>query len=235
MMIIVGTWLFGSPEAGKAFMLVQALTVFLALIGTTLSCMSTGARVTYAMGRDKEVPEHFGMLHGEKLTPHRAIWTLAVISGIVGIISIVFNFAGPAALADDVIKGLPHNIWYSFGVFSHDTAAKIPQSLLVVTLISNFGTFLLYMMTCIVAMLAFQEHHTFNGFKHVVVPIFGLVANLACMLFYLVGPFAVPGMSAKEPYFALGGVALWGIYGLIYFTSTSKSKGKAILSTATVR
>lgn len=43
MMIIVDTWLFGSPAAGKAFMLVQALTVFLALIGTALSCMSTGA------------------------------------------------------------------------------------------------------------------------------------------------------------------------------------------------
>ncbi|HXY38488.1 MAG TPA: APC family permease, partial [Vicinamibacteria bacterium] len=56
MMIIAGTWLFGSPDAGRAFMLVQALTVFLALIGTTLSCMNTGARVTYAMGRDKEVP-----------------------------------------------------------------------------------------------------------------------------------------------------------------------------------
>src|SRR5207302_320762 len=52
MMIIAGTWLFGSAAAGKAFMLVQALTVFLALVGTTLSCMSTGARVTYAMGRD---------------------------------------------------------------------------------------------------------------------------------------------------------------------------------------
>ena len=38
-------------------MLVQAFTVFLALIGTTLSCMSTGARVTYAMGRDEEVPD----------------------------------------------------------------------------------------------------------------------------------------------------------------------------------
>src|SRR5204863_9548995 len=48
MMIIAGTWLFGSAAAGKAFMLVQAFTVFLALIGTTLSCMSTGARVTYA-------------------------------------------------------------------------------------------------------------------------------------------------------------------------------------------
>src|SRR3954467_3838091 len=111
-MTIVGTWLFGSPEAGKAFMLVQALTVFLVGIGTTLSCMATGARVTYAMGRDKEVPEHFGMLHGEKMTPHRAIWTLAAISAVVAILSIAFNFCGPAALADDVIKGLPHNVWY---------------------------------------------------------------------------------------------------------------------------
>ena len=46
-------------------MLVQAFTVFLALIGTTLSCLSTGARVTYAMGRDEEVPSHFGLLHGK--------------------------------------------------------------------------------------------------------------------------------------------------------------------------
>ena len=65
MMVIVGTWLFGSYSAGRAFMLVQAFTVFLALIGTTLSCLSTGARVTYAMGKDEEVPEHFGMLHGK--------------------------------------------------------------------------------------------------------------------------------------------------------------------------
>jgi amino acid transporter len=227
MMIIVGTWAFGSPAAGKAFMLVQALTVFLALIGTTLSCMNTGARVTYAMGRDKEVPEHFGFLHGEKLTPHRAIWTLAAISVVVGIVSIIFNFCGPAALTDDVVKGLPHNFWYSFGIFGHDLAAKIPQSLLVVTLMSNFGTFLLYMMTCIVAMMAFSQHHTFNTFKHVVVPVFGLVANLLCMLFYLVGPFFVPGMSPKEPLIALGFVALWGIYGLVYFSKTSKAKGLA--------
>jgi APA family basic amino acid/polyamine antiporter len=232
MMIIVGTWLFGSPAAGKAFMLVQALTVFLALIGTTLSCMNTGARVTYAMGRDKEVPEHFGILHGDRLTPYRAIWSLAIISSFVAVFSIMFNFCGPAALSDDVIKGLPHNAWYSFGVFGHDLAAKIPQSLLVVTLVSNFGTFLLYMMTCIVAMLAFREHHMFSGFKHVVVPVFGLLANLGCMLFYLIGPFMVPGMSSKEPYFALGFVALWGVYGLVYFLRSSKALGKPILTTA---
>jgi APA family basic amino acid/polyamine antiporter len=235
MMVIVGTWMFGSPAAGKAFMLVQALTVFLALIGTTLSCMNTGARVTYAMGRDREVPEHFGMLHGERLTPHRAIWTLASISVVVAIASIIFNFCGPAALADDVITGLPSNLWYSFGIFSHDTAAKIPQSLLVITLMSNFGTFLLYMMTCIIAMMAFSEHHTFNTVKHVIVPVFGLLANFVCMLFYLIGPFFVPGMSAKDPYIALGLVALWGIYGLVYLVRSSKAKGVPILAAGSAR
>jgi amino acid transporter len=64
MMVIVGTWLFGSYSAGRAFMLVQAFTVFLALIGTTLSCINTGARVTYAMGKDDEVPAHLGCSMG---------------------------------------------------------------------------------------------------------------------------------------------------------------------------
>ncbi|MGA2156679.1 MAG: APC family permease, partial [Bryobacteraceae bacterium] len=59
MMIIIGNNTFGAG-GGRIFMLVEAFTVFLALIGTTLSCMNTGARVTYAMGKDKEVPEHFG-------------------------------------------------------------------------------------------------------------------------------------------------------------------------------
>jgi amino acid transporter len=229
MMIIAGTWLFGSPAAGKAFMLVQALTVFLALIGTTLSCMSTGARVTYAMGKDEEVGSHFGLLHGTKLTPHRAIWTLAAISAVIGVIAVAFTFCGPAALADDVIKGLPQNAWYSFLVIGHDTAAKIPQSLLVVTLVSNFGTFLLYMMTNIVAIVAFREHHLFNGFKHFVLPVFGLMANFLCMVFFLVGPSFVPGMSSKEPFVALGVVALWGTYGAVYFVRGSKKNNKEIL------
>ena len=62
-----------------------------------------------------------------------------------------------------------------------DFAAKLPNSLLVITLVSNFGTFMLYMMTCIVAIVAFREHHMFNGFKHMVVPVFGLWRTwLAC-------------------------------------------------------
>jgi amino acid transporter len=226
MMVMVGTWLFGSYQAGRAFMLVQAFTVFLALIGTTLSCLSTGARVTYAMGKDDEVPSHFGMLHGKNLTPYRAIWTLAAVSAVIGILTVLVYLGGttPAPLDPKY-----HNIWYSFGIFNPETIAKLPNTLVIVTLVSNFGTFMLYMVTCFIAMVAFNQHHMFNGFKHMVVPIFGLVANLCCMLFYLVGPFTVTGMSVKEPYIALAICACWGIYGAIYFGRSSKAKDVPVL------
>jgi amino acid transporter len=226
LMVIAGTWLFGSYAAGKAFMLVQAFTVFLALIGTTLSCLNTGARVTYAMGRDEEVSSHFGLLHGKNLSPHRAIWTLAAISVVIGIVTVSVYMGGQASAPAALDK---HNFWYSFGIFSPDMYVKLPNTLLIVTLVSNFGTFLLYMFTCYIAMVAFKEHHTFNGIKHVVIPVLGLLANLSIMLFYLIGPFTVSGMSWKEPYIALGVVAVWGIYGAFYFLKSSKAKGKEVL------
>ncbi|MEI8197674.1 MAG: APC family permease, partial [Phycisphaerae bacterium] len=130
MMQMVGAYFFGSPEAGWWFMMVQAVTVFLALVGTTLSCLSTGARVTYAMGRDKEVGGAFGELHAGKLTPHKAIWTLAVVSAIIGVIAVFLNFCGGAAQTDDTIKACKAlSGWYSFGLISHDTAAMIPQGI----------------------------------------------------------------------------------------------------------
>ena len=42
LMVMVGDALFGSGH-GRTFMLIEAVTVFLALIGTTLSCMNTGS------------------------------------------------------------------------------------------------------------------------------------------------------------------------------------------------
>ena len=69
MMVMVGDALLG-PGHGRIFMLCEAVTVFLALIGTTLSCMNTGARVTYAMGKDQEVPGTFR--HAARQEPHAA-------------------------------------------------------------------------------------------------------------------------------------------------------------------
>jgi amino acid transporter len=228
MMVIVGSWLFGSYSAGRAFMLVQAFTVFLALIGTTLSCLSTGARVTYAMGRDGEVGSHFGLLHSKTGSPHRAIWTLAILSAVIGMATVFIYLGGQGTAPAPLDAKYVHSIWYSFGIFSPESYTKLPNTLLIVTLISNFGTFLLYMTTCLITIVAFKEHNEFHGFKHVVIPIFGLLANLGCMLFYLIGPFVVPGMNKTEPFIALGVALVWGIYGAIYFITASKKASKPI-------
>ena len=233
MMQLCGAWVFGTAKAGWWFMFWEAITVFLAMIGTTLSCINTGARVTYAMGRDEEVPMHFGVLHGKNNTPHRCIWTLATLSVFIGIYGVVFYLCGPsasAALDTNLSADQKASLWYK-GVFSFATAGGIPNSLIIITLISNFGTFLLYMMSCICAMVAFHEHQMHNPIKHIFIPLFGILANLACMSFYLIGPFAVVGMSKKEPFIALGFCALWGILGGIYFIAKSKKMGREVFLT----
>jgi basic amino acid/polyamine antiporter, APA family len=225
MMIVVGNALLGAGR-GRIFMLIEAMTVFLALIGTTLSCINTGARVTYAMGKDQEVPEHFGMLHDKNLTPHRAIWTLAIISIVVAVVGLLMVFGDAGAIADSSIATLPHGLWSSvWFASSHDHMAALPNSLLTVTLASNFGTFLLYMLSCIVCMVAYQGHPKYSFLRHTLIPLFGLLANLACMIFYLVGPFLGYG-TVKEPLLALGVAAVWAIYGGIYFTRASRAAGR---------
>ena len=168
-------------------MFIEAITVFLALIGTTLSCINTGARVTYAMGRDEEVPTHFGILHGKNATPHRCIWTLATLSASHRNLRLCSICAvRPLRQARyQPLDGADHEHLVQGRCSTMRRRTKFPQQLLVITLISNFGTFLLYMMSCIVAMVAFHEHHMHNPIKHILIPGFGLLANLACMIFYL--------------------------------------------------
>jgi amino acid transporter len=227
MMIVVGDALLGQGH-GKYFMLAEAVTVFLALIGTTLSCMNTGARVTYAMGKDDEAPEHFGILHAKSLSPRRAIWTLAVISAVIGCVAVSLVFADASAPTDATIAALPHNIFSSWGYLPHDTLAKLPNSLLAITLTSNFGTFILYGLSCFLCMVAYHKRPDHNFLLHTLIPGFGLIANLTCMAFYLIAP--VFGLGTKmEPLTALGISGVWGAYGAFYFLKSSKKKGKSIL------
>jgi basic amino acid/polyamine antiporter, APA family len=226
MMITVGDALFAGH--GRAFMMIEGVTVFLALIGTTLSCLNTGARVTYAMGKDQEVPEHFGMLHDKNLSPHRAIWTLTIISIVIAIIGLSVWAGDAGAPADAAIQALPHGFWSSFGYTTHDKMAALPNTLLTVTLASNFGTFLLYGLSCIICMVGYHNHPNFKPIRHFLIPLFGVVANLVCMAFYIIGPFMGYG-TPKEPLIALGIALVWAIYGGIYFMKTSKSTGRTTL------
>jgi basic amino acid/polyamine antiporter, APA family len=227
MMIIVGDALLGQGH-GKFFMLAEAFTVFLAIIGTTLSCMNAGARVTYAMGKDEEAPDHFGILHAETLSPRKAIWTLAVISAVVGVVAVSLVFGGAGAPSDATIAALPHGLFSDFGYLPHGAMAALPNSLLTVALTSNFGTFILYSLSCFLCMVAYHKRPDHNFLLHTLIPGFGLLANVVCMSFYVAGPMFGLGTS-KEPLLALGISAVWGVYGAIYFLRSSKARGKAIL------
>jgi amino acid transporter len=79
---LIGDNLLGG--IGFGLMITIAITVAIAIIGTTLSCMNTAVRVSCAMAEDREFPELLGFMHGEFSTPHVAIWVLAIISSIIG-------------------------------------------------------------------------------------------------------------------------------------------------------
>jgi len=76
--------------------------------------------------------------------------------------------------------------------------------------------------------VAYHNHPNFNFIKHMAIPVFGLLANLTCMAFYVVGPFMGYG-TKLEPLIALGVAAVWGIYGGIYFVRSSNAKGRTTL------
>src|SRR5258708_21844235 len=79
---IIGNQMLGGN--GIAFGSILAVTVVIALIGTSLSCLNTGVRVTHAMGKDTELPAVFGFLHGRFRTPHIGVIVLTVISAVIG-------------------------------------------------------------------------------------------------------------------------------------------------------
>jgi uncharacterized membrane protein len=76
--------------------------------------------------------------------------------------------------------------------------------------------------------VAFHNHPKFKVVRHLLVPIFGLVANLVCMAFYVIGPFM--GFGTKlEPLVALGIALVWFIYGGVYFLRSNKATGRTTM------
>ena len=80
---------FFTPEVGFILMIVTAITVIIAILGTTLAAMNTGVRISFAMAQDNEMPELLGALHGKYATPHMAIAAMVVVSAIIGAIGVL--------------------------------------------------------------------------------------------------------------------------------------------------
>jgi hypothetical protein len=142
-------------------------------------------------------------------------------------VAVSFAF-GDGSLTDATIAALPHNIFSSFGYPSAAFLAKMPNTLLMITLTSNFGTFILYALSCLLCLVAYHGRPDFSPIRHFVIPVFGFLANIGCMAFYLIGPWFGIG-TTKEPIGALIIALVWGLYGAVYFLKSSKAKGKGIL------
>lgn len=84
MMTLFGNTLF--HNLGFALTVTMAATVVLAILGTTLACTNTAVRVSYAMAKDKEMPEMLGLLRGKGATPATATWALTAVSIVIGCI-----------------------------------------------------------------------------------------------------------------------------------------------------
>jgi hypothetical protein len=153
-----------------------------------------------------------------------------VISAVIGVIAVSLVFADGSAPTDATIAALPHGIFSSVGYSTHDKMAGLPNSLLAITLTSNFGTFILYGLSCLLCIIAYSERHDKHIVMHYLIPGFGLLANLACMAAYLVVPFLGYG-TWKEPYLALAIAFIWACYGGVYFLRSSKAKGRSALLT----
>ncbi|HLZ09554.1 MAG TPA: APC family permease, partial [Chloroflexota bacterium] len=81
---LIGNSMLGG--IGFGLTVVIAVTVALAILGTTLSAMNTGVRITFAMAQDSEMPEPLGLLHGSFATPHAAVWIMSGVSALIGAI-----------------------------------------------------------------------------------------------------------------------------------------------------
>ena len=182
----IGTILHNVAErmlghTGTTLSLIMAVTVLLALIGTTLACLNTGVRITYAMGKDKEMPGVLGLLHGRFATPHWGIWILVAFSAAFGI----------------------------YGVHTVDNLTQI-------TLASNIGTFFVYGLTCIIALVAFASRRDRSVAKHYLIPGLGALMNIAELLGVVYLAVHAGGTSASDAYKAMGLVGIWIVIGVVW-------------------
>jgi amino acid transporter len=185
------------PGLGFGLMITMALTVAIAIIGTTLSCMNTAVRVSCGMAESREVPEFLGFMHSKFATPHTAIWALVIVSSVI------------AAVGVQSVVGLTG-----------------------ITLASNFGTFVLYGLTCVWTIVAFRKRPEFSFVKHALIPGLGIIVNLA-MLVAIIYLYAIGNADsvaeAKICFYIAGSWALLS-FAYVVITSVKKTYGLKMIS-----
>jgi len=197
----IGTMIHNIAEkslghTGTTVSLIVAATVLMALLGTTLACLNTGVRVTYAMAKDKEMPGILGLLHGKFATPHGGILVLTALSAAIG-----------------VYCATPYNV----------------DNITQITVASNIGTFLVYGMSCGIAIIAFAHRHDRHLFKHYVIPGLGFLMNLGELFGVVYLAVKAGGSTSKDAYKSMAIVGVWIVLGVVWVAVNSAKRGHKIL------
>lgn len=177
------------PGLGFGLMITMAVTVAIAIVGTTLSCMNTAMRITCGMAEDRELPQMMSFMHDKHSTPHVALGVLVIVTSAV------------AAIGVRSVVGLTG-----------------------ITLASNFGTFILYGLTCVWTYVAFKKRPDFNPIKHALVPALGLLTNVV-MLVAIIYLYAIGNADSKaEAMICFTVAGAWLIVTLVYVAVTTVRK-----------
>jgi APA family basic amino acid/polyamine antiporter len=97
------------------------------------------------------------------------------------------------------------------------------------TLASNLGTFILYALICGLTIVAFSGKMDFSFFKHAIIPILGLIGNIALVLTIFIVGIITGGTTAQATYLGLGISVVWLIISVLYLVITSSQKGQKII------
>ena len=129
----------------------------------------------------------------------------------------------------------PHRaIWALVGVSTVIAAVGVLKgavTLTGITLASNFGTFVLYGLTCLWTIIAFAGREDYSVVKHLIIPGLGLIANIT-MLGAILYLYVVGNATARtEAYICFAIAGAWALVSLVYVAVTSRRAGRAILAT----
>ena len=96
------------------------------------------------------------------------------------------------------------------------------RNLTAVVLLSNFGTFLLYGVTCVIAIVALSKEHRSIIAKYII-PIAGFAANMIMMAAVVWLGLIGGGDTQWAAFVAIAVTAVWMLIGLGYFGFNSRS------------
>jgi hypothetical protein len=102
-------------------------------------------------------------------------------------------------------------------------------NLTAITFWSNIGTFMLYGMTNLIALVAFLRHPQRNALTHIVVPVLGALANVVMLVAVLYLGIAGGGDTQTAAMWSIIATGVWVVIGIVYlFVQSAKTRRKII-------